>query len=772
MISAQLARPHEIYTILIIDDEWHSREVYYREALGSAFHIEFVKSPRKLQQFRNREYDAYIIDVVLDKEEWLNTASKVIELLRPSDGEFSGPIFLVTNAWTGRDAILSEEFTGAIRIGSVVRIFPWKAFDPGTGSHGDRSELIEMLRTSILLEIEHWHGLMGFGVGIHDAIRVLHLFNLRFGARDHGQLAPMSATELARALRRIESGPHLIVVSGNITASGMPSEFDDADRWLSTLASELWPGDTSEERVFVAPGSHDINRILAIAGEYEYVPERRALERSAALANSPRKQELAAFGLAPFQRFSARFMSGRQWGQLGASPAAIVDSRFRRFGIRLFGVSPGIEVDAANCSTLEARSLCDTMARVSAVRDALRVIVGEHGQGLLAGVAQVSPPSATTGPVLLFLSAEGGTRTIVPAIDQPAIVVSGPVPSGDVARGVNLVSISPFEEVTIRMYSCQGTTLVPVGEPVSITLPDVGIGHGDDPGSGGEYSHVAAHGETTAKHEGATRNAERGSKAEASGDVEARSALLVTVTANERKAVLAALTEMGVPVEEKFSAELPRHEFSWPSKGHRMRVWLVRTEDQRSASVAAQVTALRTAKSFEAILMVGMAMGIPGRTKPGDVLVPMEVFSVDHRRATADGLKLIPHPYRPDSVASSRIKSVLDQAKSFSFGVHLKQHACGSVKLEDPDSPLLKEITEISPDIYGYEMEAEGLFVALRPHGVEGLLIKGVADFADAPGGTAAGSEAKQSSQVLATVHALRVAFAFLDHLARFPARA
>lgn len=250
-----------------------------------------------------------------------------------------------------------------------------------------------------------------------------------------------------------------------------------------------------------------------------------------------------------------------------------------------------------------------------------------------------------------------------------------------------------------------------------------------------------------------------------------RCVLLVTVTSNERRAVFQVLKERRIEVVEEFERDFPHDVFDWPP-GHAepLRVWLIRVETQRAPATAAAIARYQQQHRFEAVVMVGMAMGLPGRVTPGDVIVPSEVISLSHVRETKAGPSYIPHLYKPDGVAVGRLRSVLDRLDPpFPFGVHSKQHACGDRKIEDPACDFTRRIEQISPEMYSYEMEAEGFFAALGGQSVEALLIKGIADFGDAPGGRATGTAAKVPTQVQATRNALDVAFAYLKHLSVHP---
>jgi 3',5'-cyclic AMP phosphodiesterase CpdA len=103
---------------------------------------------------------------------------------------------------------------------------------------------------------------------IPSTITLLHLSNLQFGPRS-GEFGDRPVMELIHAkvrmfgeeLTRLRNAdnlqPQLIVVSGDVTESGMPKEFEAARQFLEGLAEHL---NLKRDRVVIVPGNHDINR--------------------------------------------------------------------------------------------------------------------------------------------------------------------------------------------------------------------------------------------------------------------------------------------------------------------------------------------------------------------------------------------------------------------------------------------------------------------------------------------------------------------------------
>jgi nucleoside phosphorylase len=234
-------------------------------------------------------------------------------------------------------------------------------------------------------------------------------------------------------------------------------------------------------------------------------------------------------------------------------------------------------------------------------------------------------------------------------------------------------------------------------------------------------------------------------------------ALIVCVTSNERIAIRQAINEKGIELTEEEDQGNFVDYFKWPSGWD---ITLCRTLHQRGEAAASFVTDRISKTKYDAVFMVGMCMGIKDRIKSSEVLVPNTVFSLAHRRDTKGGLKCILHPHGPPAKSIRRLQSILDSGPEFTFKVEIKQSACGPWKFEDIDSVYLHEMKNHSTDIYGYEMEAEGFFSAVLDRGFDALLVKGVSDFGDAPGGSSGSSQSKKESQLIATKHALDVVLA------------
>lgn len=101
------------------------------------------------------------------------------------------------------------------------------------------------------------------GAGAQDAVTVLHLAGPDFGrGREPDALSRQIRGDLIMLRDAGAPAPDLMVVTGDLTASGSPRECDQALSFLTALRSQL---DLSPQRVMVVPGAQDVNQAASQA---------------------------------------------------------------------------------------------------------------------------------------------------------------------------------------------------------------------------------------------------------------------------------------------------------------------------------------------------------------------------------------------------------------------------------------------------------------------------------------------------------------------------
>ena len=224
------------------------------------------------------------------------------------------------------------------------------------------------------------------------------------------------------------------------------------------------------------------------------------------------------------------------------------------------------------------------------------------------------------------------------------------------------------------------------------------------------------------------------------------SVLCVAAASVELAAVRKRLdSEFGVGQIVPFSSEMNDFAIEYSDGSTSTRWSLATLAFQGQIEAASRVPKLISQLNPTLILMIGMCMGMPKRNyPPGTVIVPNEVFSLDHRRLTADGEHTRPHAERVTGGLYGLAQLISAEGLGYKV-VSDKGLASASAKIESPDAQLVKMIEDRFPDVAAFDMEGGGFYRA--SDGRQCLWIKAVADGGEAQTHSSAGQEAKHAVQ-------------------------
>lgn len=174
-------------------------------------------------------------------------------------------------------------------------------------------------------------------------------------------------------------------------------------------------------------------------------------------------------------------------------------------------------------------------------------------------------------------------------------------------------------------------------------------------------------------------------------------------------------------------------------------------ETEAAAAVSALIHQVKPTLS----LMIGMCMAIERDLPLGSVVLPNEIFHLDHSRITTDGTSYRPHGTRVDNSLYKLAELVAarnDEETSGYKVVTSKALATATVKIEDRSAQLVGFIEQALPDAVAFDMEGAGFYLATRE--LRSLWIKAVADHGDPQ----ASKEEKAKFQTKVTENAINFA--------------
>lgn len=436
------------YTLLVIDDEWRTREQQYRTTLEATglIALRFLESCLQLERASSIGVDGYVVDVFLDLDGWRHTASDVyLRHLRLSDGTYRGPVFLVTRHWD-RTTQLGPELEQAARAYYPVRdFFQWGHFV--TTSNDE-------VRYKMLRALDEWHDRSALELAEDDSFRILHLSELRFGRFGR---PVVSEAVLATWLRARKKVPHILIVSGDTAYSGRPSQFAAAEDWIRLLSAELWGEGDWRERVFVVAGNRDVVMTQLVIDDYSFDFEKGELRRRTEAEDEVdviQVGELGSLAFSPFNDFlrnvSLRLSSPDQFWH---------SERFLHLGIVLFGLNSVGGVRASRPETVEVplKGLLRLRSRRS-VRAELSpgpfvVVVCHHGPDQVENATDVENFLESVR-VDLLLHGHGRSRALLPlgagtsrSSAQRSVAPGRSASRSEPAPGCNLVELQRSEGI-------------------------------------------------------------------------------------------------------------------------------------------------------------------------------------------------------------------------------------------------------------------------------------------------------------------------------------
>lgn len=177
------------------------------------------------------------------------------------------------------------------------------------------------------------------------------------------------------------------MVTGDITYSGAPSEYDKAATWIEkALLKRLWPRGSSvdRKRLLVVPGNHDVNLRLCLADQIDYDFDKhkkgtRSLPTKRRAGGAP--EDHKHFGLDPFLRFAELISYAGLWRD--NSHHSWVSNRFVHLGIQFVLLITVGNIDAMNPDRVDlSQELLDFLSEAldepDGAEDAFRVLLLHH----------------------------------------------------------------------------------------------------------------------------------------------------------------------------------------------------------------------------------------------------------------------------------------------------------------------------------------------------------------------------------------------------------
>lgn len=329
-----------IHNILVIDDEWRTREADYRKfeatsnGLSPGFQIAltFLKEPVELaEEMRSRRYTAVLLDAMLHGN-WPDTSLQAIISLVDKDI----PIALLSSRW--------DDNMGDVNVA-------WEQPNCNTFLRWTEIQNAEdggVKRVAFLLSkiISNGRKLdLSLELGPDETVRILHISDLQFGPKisaDLGSLAIQCSDAVLNAWSR--NPPHFVAITGDVAEHGLPEEYRLAKEWLDKFLELLGLSVMARSRVMVVPGNHDYCAPLAAASRIDRAGGAFKLSAKPVA----KAAELSNYAFRPYVDFvqsvtDCPWLATPAW--VGSTSLSWVETRFRHLGIVFYGLNTNNPID-------------------------------------------------------------------------------------------------------------------------------------------------------------------------------------------------------------------------------------------------------------------------------------------------------------------------------------------------------------------------------------------------------------------------------------------
>lgn len=360
------------YNLLIIDDDLENREQGYTTVLGhDYFDYEFIKSGdgKELEKIKSANVHGFVLDMNLSK--WTN--GKPEDLFRVVADLIGkrGPVFLISNMWN------QDMIRWVNKSKSIINIVYYISWDNDIKIFLENQSNVGYIpiRENIKSELDNHYELESTVLDVNEKIRILHISDLQFGDKLRSNDSVFLEKLIPKYLGQVGISINLIVASGDIAYSGIPSEYELAEKWFNTFCVEIL-GVNFKSRLLLIPGNHDVNLRLNAADKYKYdFKAKKLMELEITLS-----KEHHFYGLTPFREFAYKMTDNPMW-MTNQNHLCFVNDRFHNWGLRFYHFNSVIEqwYDEPDKAGIPEENLKQMMSAPKIQEDIFKIIISHHG---------------------------------------------------------------------------------------------------------------------------------------------------------------------------------------------------------------------------------------------------------------------------------------------------------------------------------------------------------------------------------------------------------
>ena len=362
--------------LLVVDDDLNSSKPYFEKLFfdQDELDVEYSETWGNFCQARLERFSAILLDINLDK--WgqrLHSALAVI-------GE-RAPVILVSRWWHLADTHrhISEALAGAKR----AKLIGTLALDLLDAA--EWHETAKGMARQLTFVVTRERNFTALQLDQADELNILHISDPQYGDPNTELISSAAEQEISRFVKDTLRKPiHIVAITGDITYSGQPNEYIEAEKRTKTLLERFFPNrDDWRERVLLVPGNHDVDLKASAADMLKLkfpTPPEEAM--SISVDPSCKSDEHGQFGLRGFLDYAFRITEDNRY--LTSKLHLVVNESFSRLGVRFIMLNTVIESSARSPRDFSiGREALDQLFALDPGDESLfTIVMGHHGPAI------------------------------------------------------------------------------------------------------------------------------------------------------------------------------------------------------------------------------------------------------------------------------------------------------------------------------------------------------------------------------------------------------
>ncbi len=326
--------------VLVVDDDLNSTKPLFLKLFDedTSLLVSYSESWEEFEREKLSKYSVVILDINLDK--WGKRLTEALSII-----EDRVPVILISRWWHLPDTHrhVSEGLAGSKRVRIIgtmsLDLLDVKTWKPTAA--GMRMQLAFVLgrerRSSPL------------SLGENDSLVILHISDPQYCDPNTEQISDSVEVEIVKYIKETLRQPiHLVALTGDITYSGQPMEYERAGVRVESMLQRIFPNrEDRRDRILLVPGNHDVDLRACAAGFLDIkFPKDSNASLTFQLADELSNDSHFKLGLRGFWDFAYKITEDARY--LNPKFDTLVSDAFAHLGVRFILMNTVADLSAAN----------------------------------------------------------------------------------------------------------------------------------------------------------------------------------------------------------------------------------------------------------------------------------------------------------------------------------------------------------------------------------------------------------------------------------------